>query len=158
MQTSIEIVGVEIYGVYEGLAGSGGMLLLNLQQPQAVVGAGEIRTDPDGLPVFVLRGRELSLHEVLVPFFDLRSRSHRTPASRENCEQRGQKKHEAGVLAEGGDDRAGSNHLKSLNQVSESGRWTEVRLDSNLEFQEDRLEIWSGFCSIKTAPGKGPHP
>jgi len=54
-QTSIQILGIEIYSMRERLSGGRGILLLDLEKPQAVVSVGEIRIDLNRVLVFVLR-------------------------------------------------------------------------------------------------------
>ncbi len=81
-QSSIQILGIEIYSVRERLSGGRGILLLDLEKPQAVVSVGEIRIDLNRLLVFALCRGELRLREVLISFFDVFPGPRCTPASR----------------------------------------------------------------------------
>jgi hypothetical protein len=89
MQTSVQILGDEIYRAGEGLACGSRILLLDLQDSQAVIGIAEVRIDLDSLAVFVLCRGELFLREVLVPFFDVLSGASAAAASRKKPESRG---------------------------------------------------------------------
>jgi hypothetical protein len=72
VQPGIQILGSEFDSAREGLFGGRGMLLLDLQQSQAIVRISEIRVDLKGLTVFVFRWGKLFLREILVSGFDMR--------------------------------------------------------------------------------------
>jgi hypothetical protein len=83
-QTRIRVLRIKVNRARQGLAGSGGMILLRLQKSEPVICIGVIRIDLDSLAVFALCRGPSFLSEVLIPFFQVLPGPCRTPATAEN--------------------------------------------------------------------------
>jgi hypothetical protein len=99
LQARADVSAVQINRPGERLDGSGGVLLLDLDEAQAVMCLGEIGIDLNGPLVFVFGFRQLLLFEIAIALCDVLFRPRGTAAGEQDREHGQQKKKDREVSA-----------------------------------------------------------